>query len=63
MKKYKNLWEYLSAEWFNMVGGLFIGLSIPVGPSLFSFPDFYLLLPLGILLLGISAYYKFYKYD
>ena len=47
----------------HIIGGIFIGLSIPypVGFSIFSFPDYYWCLPIGILLLLVAYYYNFVK--
>ena len=53
--------QYLAANWFNMIGGLFIGLSIPFGTNFLPIPDFIVFLPIGILFLGTSYYYKFIK--
>lgn len=61
MNRYKNLFQYLAAEWFNFLGGMAIGLSVPFGHNFLPFPDFLIFLPLGILLIGTSLYYKFYK--
>jgi hypothetical protein len=60
-----NLFKFLSGSIFNLIGGLFIGVSIPIGPGIFvkgnPMVDFLILAPSGLLLLGISYYYKFVK--
>lgn len=59
--KNENLFEYFMANWGNLLGGMFIGFSIPIGTNILPFPDFYLFFPLAIICLGVSYYYKFIK--
>lgn len=63
-KKYKNAWEYFMANWGNLLGGFSAGMALPLGNSMFgNLQDFIIFAPIAVILLGISAYYKFYKYE
>lgn len=57
----KTLFEFLATDVLPIISGLFLGFLFPSQTNLFSFPDFYIFLPSGILLLGISYYYKFIR--
>lgn len=58
-----NLFKFLAREIFMILGGLMIGLSFPVGAAIISeenrMIDFVIFFPTGVILLGISWYYKF----
>lgn len=58
-----NLFQWLAANVFNAIGGLLLAFAIPLGPSVFatSLMDLAVFGPIGILLIGISYYYKFIK--
>jgi hypothetical protein len=53
------LFKWLCREVFSILGGMCIGFSVPIGIQVFPFPDFYVFMPMGVLLLGLSYYYKF----
>ena len=55
------LFKWLARNVFHIIGGFFIGISVPTVYSILYFPNFYFYLPIGILLVGISYYYKFVK--
>jgi len=57
-----SLFKYLAAEIFPILGGFFIGMSLPFGHPLLSsnlMIDFVIFFPIGVILMGISYYYKF----
>lgn len=58
------LFKYLAANWFHIIGGLLIGLGLPVRytpPLVFEKQgtETVVFLVIGILLIGVSVYYKF----
>lgn len=60
--KQQSLFQYLAANYFQLIGGMFIGFSIPIGEFVFSpLKDLIIFSPLGILLMATSYYYKFVR--
>lgn len=56
------LFKYLAANVFPYLGGAYLGLSLPLGHSVLSenpMIDFVVFFPIGILIMGISYFYKF----
>jgi hypothetical protein len=45
----------------HLIGGVMLGCSIPIGSNILPCPDYYVFLPLGLILLSISYYYNFIK--
>jgi hypothetical protein len=50
------LFKWLASNIFHLLGGLSIGFGLPIGEPILFDGDFVLLLPLGVLLIGISYY-------
>lgn len=59
----KNKLIYFATNYLIIVSGMFLGFSIPVGESIFRFPDWYVFLPIGIILMCISFYFKYIYKD
>ena len=47
----------------NIIGGMFIGLSLPLGPNVLPGNYDILFLPVGVLMIMISYYYTFIDKD
>lgn len=50
---------WLAANTFNLIGAAAVGLGMPFGWAIISREWDLIFIPIGILLLGISYYYKF----
>jgi len=60
--KERNLFEYFMAEWGMMLGAICLGFCLPFGTSIMGRAlDFLVFSSAGIILLGVSYYYKFIK--
>ena len=59
------MFKFLARNTFNLIGGMFIGLSIPMNHGVLiedkPLIDLIVFAPIGIILLSISYYYKFIK--
>lgn len=51
--------KWFAANTFNLIGSLFIGLSLPLGINFLPVPDYYIFLSIGVIFVFISCYYKF----
>lgn len=61
--KNKSFFEYFMSEWAMILGGMSIGLSLPIGMNIIENPvtQFAIFFPIGLIILAASYYYKFEK--
>jgi len=53
------MWIWLAKHVLPIIGGMFIGFSLPLGVAIFSRSTDMLFFPVGVILLGLSYYYGF----